>query len=347
MKLVPGKLYFLTERDFLTGEISPYVKIGLVRNEKETLARIKEHKTGNPREIIDHCSLEAPMVEHLETNMHYLYADCWITGEWFRMKSERLEESIETARQLIKQQELAEDAIREAQELNEQQSDGTKEPTTEDQALYDTLLEKRSQQEILKAKLAIVDNKLRAAMSTYAGIEGIADLRISEGKEGFSGAALKKDHPELHETYSSSVTGKIGGSFLVKSLPRLKDLNLELSEELSNSKFTKPSFSEMLDTPLARTNELTKLHDEFISLQPERVKLKWEIAQLEAKLKCAVGTHEYLGELVQWTRKMKTSNVFDKEGFMNDHPELVAKYTVRSNDTYSVLLRPHREYAVE
>ena len=49
--LKPGKLYFLGEKDLLTGEHTKYVKIGLVYGEKDVSARIKEHQTGNPRAI--------------------------------------------------------------------------------------------------------------------------------------------------------------------------------------------------------------------------------------------------------------------------------------------------------
>lgn len=48
IKLTKGQLYFLREKDYLTGEISRYVKIGLVRNQKETEERISEHQTGKP-----------------------------------------------------------------------------------------------------------------------------------------------------------------------------------------------------------------------------------------------------------------------------------------------------------
>ena len=61
-----GKLYILRERDYLTQELHPYVKIGIVRGEKETSIRIGEHQTGNPREIIEVQSLDAPLVEPLE-----------------------------------------------------------------------------------------------------------------------------------------------------------------------------------------------------------------------------------------------------------------------------------------
>ena len=40
-----GYVYLLRERDFLSGQVGPYLKIGLT--EREVGKRIKEHQTGN------------------------------------------------------------------------------------------------------------------------------------------------------------------------------------------------------------------------------------------------------------------------------------------------------------
>lgn len=39
--LVPDSIYFLQERDYLSGELFDHVNIGLVRNEKLTAERIE------------------------------------------------------------------------------------------------------------------------------------------------------------------------------------------------------------------------------------------------------------------------------------------------------------------
>ena len=66
--LKPGKLYFLGEKDLLTGEKSKYVKIGLVNGEeRDTESRIKEHQTGNPRKIFDYHTIELKGISTIET----------------------------------------------------------------------------------------------------------------------------------------------------------------------------------------------------------------------------------------------------------------------------------------
>ncbi len=55
MKFVndPGEVYFVSETDRLTKEVSSYVKIGLVRERdgRSSAERLDEHQTGNPRKL--------------------------------------------------------------------------------------------------------------------------------------------------------------------------------------------------------------------------------------------------------------------------------------------------------
>ena len=44
-----GEVYFIRERDVVSGEISPNVKIGLTRDDRLSTERNGEHNTGNPR----------------------------------------------------------------------------------------------------------------------------------------------------------------------------------------------------------------------------------------------------------------------------------------------------------
>ena len=69
LKLVNGTLYINRDRDYRTGAWGPYVKIGIVRDEREAKVRAKEHQTGNPREVVATHQFRAPMVEALETQL--------------------------------------------------------------------------------------------------------------------------------------------------------------------------------------------------------------------------------------------------------------------------------------
>ncbi|MEY4168818.1 MAG: hypothetical protein RIR52_2642, partial [Acidobacteriota bacterium] len=48
---LPGTIYFIRERDIISGEVSPYVKIGLTALERSASDRRDDLKTGNPRHL--------------------------------------------------------------------------------------------------------------------------------------------------------------------------------------------------------------------------------------------------------------------------------------------------------
>ena len=75
MSIVPGYIYFIRERDFLTNQDGGYVKIGLTREERPVSARLSDHETANPREEYSEWDIQVPMVDKLETYMHHYFVE--------------------------------------------------------------------------------------------------------------------------------------------------------------------------------------------------------------------------------------------------------------------------------
>jgi len=345
IKFTSGSLYFLKERDFITNQESPYVKIGLVRGDKETQKRILEHKTGNPREIYDYCTLEAPLVENLETQLHYRFCDAWISGEWFVMDQAKLNECIEVANTIITEQTEIQSKLTLSYELASQISNGEiKAASKEDQAIWESLCAKKLQIDVAKAKVLIIENKLRQIMSTNAGITGVVDFIVKSGSNSFDKKSFKDEHPDLFQSYCSEEEKGVGGSFLLKGNPKLKDVYPELYQELQDSKFNKPERAEIVDASIESTDEIKMIHQEYILLQPDLHKYNWEYNMLEAQLKVRVGSHDWISDLCQWTRKTKISETFNAKKFQIDHPELHAKFIVAGSESYALSVRPFREY---
>jgi hypothetical protein len=103
MKLVPGALYFIGEEDVFTGEVSPFYKIGLVRDERDLEKRLLEHSTGNPRRLFIHESLKSAAIDDLETSMHHRMARLVASGEWFKFDSSGLADAVDLANDLSSQ----------------------------------------------------------------------------------------------------------------------------------------------------------------------------------------------------------------------------------------------------
>ena len=94
IKLTPGQLYFIRDKDYITGEVGKYVKIGIVKEDGTTEKRVKEHQTGNPRGIfpVDEVT-DVPFVVRLETQIHYENNEKWICGEWFLLDDKEVKGS--------------------------------------------------------------------------------------------------------------------------------------------------------------------------------------------------------------------------------------------------------------
>lgn len=112
-----GEIYFIRERDYITGEVSRYVKIGLTRDDRVSTARQGDHQTGNPRELFLHHAEKVDMVQTVEKTLHWQFAAKRVTGEWFLLDNRTLEEAVAKCRALGVEFQSHIDAIRAAEHL--------------------------------------------------------------------------------------------------------------------------------------------------------------------------------------------------------------------------------------
>ena len=289
----PGSLYFIKEEDLLSKAISSYVKIGLVRDDKETEKRIAEHQTGNPRKIYNHKTLYSPFVEHLETQMHYRFAEKWITGEWFNFTDTELKNAIKEAQKIIKEQENFAAAIEEAALLKDKGSNGEKrDPSKEELKLWKQFITLKEKNDVLAAKKTIVAHKIRSRMGNALHFDGIAEHILKKDSTGFSESSFKKEHPEIHAQFVVEREAKTSGTFSIKGKNTLKNTQAELYEQKKSlEKISYLSKDIDCKKSVKRNKEDEALHFEYIKLQKELYILEWECQKLEAKIKVALGTH--------------------------------------------------------
>ena len=119
-----GEIYFIRERDYVTGEVSPYVKIGLTRDDRVSAARQGDHQTGNPRELFLHHVEKVDMVQTVEKTLHWQFAAKRVTGEWFFLDNQTLEEAVAKCRALGVEFQSHLEPIRAAERLGEVVSKG-------------------------------------------------------------------------------------------------------------------------------------------------------------------------------------------------------------------------------
>ena len=124
----------ITER----GAWGPYVKLGIVRNERQAEERNSEHQTGNPRQVVTLHQFRAPMVENLETQLHHRFAPLCVSGEWFEMDDAFLAaEVLPLVDSIIQEQANAADYFEGKAQLKNVVSSGIiRPPTDEEKAVW-------------------------------------------------------------------------------------------------------------------------------------------------------------------------------------------------------------------
>ena len=99
----PGQIYFLDEID-PRGPHSNYIKIGKISpNDKgrSSLDRLKEHQTGNPRQLNERYVLETLAdVSKLESILHNSFSTRRIRDEWFITEKGNIDHFVEKAKEI-------------------------------------------------------------------------------------------------------------------------------------------------------------------------------------------------------------------------------------------------------
>lgn len=301
-KLPSGTLYFMRETDYLTGEQFDYVKIGIVKGERDFVSREKEHRTGNPRSIKSVKEIEAQAVQTLETFMHNRFAANRVSsGEWFYFPGDLLGKAISIAEAQALALANSIDQIRVLGESSKVAHDD--QPLVKTEQLESLVIELAN----IEAKLS--DNKtLRDALSTQLiGIAGNDSkyenlFKFSQTKDSsqFDGAALKKEKKELYESFMTKESFSWSYKVLLE-IPRQEKIEISLDEK-------SPS----------------ELHKDYLNAWSENAALTWDLMILESQLVSSIGGASGIEGLLQWKRTDRKA--FDKKAFEEAHPELFKEF---------------------
>lgn len=345
--LTPGQLYLLREQDYLTGEISRYVKIGIVRNEKETEDRIKEHQTGNPRKIVDFRSLQSPFVEHLETLLHYRFAEQWITGEWFDLNDTGLKNVLHEAEKIISEQKQIDAILKKSYELEKiVSSTPLRSPLTHESDLAEKLKNKYLEISVAELKLDIKTHYLKNYLGNATGIEGILAVQLKQSSPTFNTKEFQVKYPHLHARYLCKQSDTVSGSFTLKGKKNIKKEFPDLVSEKDLLPELKIDINAVENKILSRTSEIEKIHHDYILLKKELMDMDWDYTRMEAELKVCVGDCEGITDICGWNRKSENKIELDKKQLKENHPEEFNSCLFEKPATYSFSVFPNRPYPV-
>ena len=350
IKLTPGKLYFIRDVDYLTGEVGNYVKIGIVTKSRTTEKRMKEHQTGNPRGIFEvHEVVDVPFVERLETHIHYEYNERWITGEWFLLDKKETKAVYQRAEALKTEQIASQKTVRNALEkLLVTLSNGKiKKATKAGKALEAKLLKLKADLNILAAQIDISKYAFYKEMEANGSIEGVVRIKYTPPAYNFDEAAFKKAHPKIYKKYVVKKPDKWSHRFNLSkvstaSLSKIDPTLNATKKALGTTTYTK----KQLSNTKKRTKKLEKMHlDHLVLLRKEKL-YSFEYEMLQYELQALVGAYEGIDGICTWPRTtQKVADAFDTAGFKEAEPALYDKFCTKPRkESFAMEVEKSRAY---
>ena len=346
-KLTPGTLYIDRDQDVLSGEWGQYVKIGIVRNDKEASIRNKEHQTGNPRRIHVIFSAESPMVEHLETYLHHIFASRRVLGEWFLLDDNAVQTRvIPIAQTLIEEQRTSLEAFTQKASNKSIASSGiSREPNDSELALHQQAIGAKHALEVLQARQDIIKSKLIQLAAGSGGINGVLDFQTKISRPSLQKSKLKTDHPEIYSEYETLVLGEPKGLLSIKGTSSLKKLDEELYDE---KKLTAHSATtdngDITSSEVERNSTITDLHQAYLDNLKAIASADWLYESLKAGLASILHNDDEIKGVVSWKRLAKEEPKFDADSFAKDHSDIYAKYLSSEKVTIASIVNPSRPY---
>ena len=349
-KLTEGTLYINRDRDFRTGQWGEYVKIGIVRGDRNAADRNLEHQTGNPREILTIHELFSPMVEHLETQLHHRFASYWVHGEWFEMDEETVDNLVlkEATKIIAQQNESLEDFQAKIELKDTLSTDLIRTPTDDEKQIAKLCFDAREALTIANAKKDIIDAKLRFEIGENNGIEGVVNLVYKHGTPTFDKTKFIKENQALAEQYMEDREDKLSGSISLAKGKSLADLDAELNDALAEIKSEIPKFKPELKNKTPRSmNGLQELHAMYVESMRDVAESSWEFDRMRARLVRLLGDDKGIEEIITYNRVMKEQTpAFNSTRFKNENLEVYQSYLKEGKESVAVSILPYRAYNI-
>lgn len=356
----PGEVYFIHTIDQASGESHGYYKIGIVRNERDSDKRIKEHQTGNPHRIVPYRILttKAPML--IEGMLHAKYSEHQVSTEWFKFDSEMIDEVIGEAERLDQEhgeavanmskhyrvtaskpeRTLTGDELKKAKELRDE--------------AYD--LEKDLKKHYFLMKK--VEHQLEKLTDNHGnGIRGVSVVTITPAKNEFSltkwwnkasdsqkklAGLPKKPENDFTLLYSQNKHKKATDAYW-------KNTHSKESKDMVDAKKNVPGYKpeDFNETSLNRTEEIITLHKTFCEEKGKHDGKKKEFEAKIIQLMVMCGEHEGIKEICSWGRvqpsDLKANESLMKKNFGEDLTDTT--YFKETKAKVSIKVHPFRPYA--
>lgn len=322
MNYVSGEIYFVRERT--DNSFSPFVKIGLVHGVRDSLERLKEHQTGNPRALFidDEQVVRTQAVDRVEAQMHKIFAPKRVSGEWFEFSTDKeLEQAVSKAQELSEEVSSMMAVFQAAEELSTKISGEAKIPATQEAIDLSTEIAKSNGEvKVCENLEKVIKSKLVAAMEEDEdNVKDTIQTVTVTFKAKFNDVEFIKDHADTYAKYVDIVQKWKKPDFRLTAKASLRD---ELDEDFVNQIL---EIESLMDS-VGSFKDAYRLIEPQLLLTKLKARSEWNLETSKAKLKVLCGEAPGIEGVCTWVRKFEEKPVFNEQLFVEQNPELYLDY---------------------
>jgi hypothetical protein len=329
-----GEVYFIGEKE-IGGRVNHtgYFKIGMVAKEGETERRLKEHQTGNPRELFIHEKIATQQPFWVESSLHQRYGKKRTRAEWHAFNPEELEEVIAEAQTLADRVETHYPYIRERETLQKKVSNGKSVPADQDfSGWFDTLCcahwalsqlgkdEKRYVMLFKEYEKNVPDTDGESTKDKPTLVTGQRVQKVFDASE------FEANYPEIYKKFLEPPKYPTGS--LKPVYPKL-DQKKKMEQIASLYEFFGgfcSRFEEQYIEVEGKPERFLELDDLYFELKGWISIFTWDKEVALARMACFCGEYnavidEYGNNLLTWKREWTEDKKLNQSELKKQHPE--------------------------
>jgi hypothetical protein len=311
-------VYFIRERHQIDGGSSWCVKIGIVQDiARDSQQRVRDHQTGNPRDLELHHVTQTPGPYRVERFLHQKFGPKRVRSEWFRLSDAELESAVQTAERMAEEAFIHIPIMKAAEELKSVVSTPDKIPPTDETDRWINSLS------VAKQAMKLCDKMSDAYKGAIAELPP-DDRAQAENEElvlteyftltKFDQQRFAEKYPGLLEQYTATSV-EVVGSFRT-TLPDvdLPEADSELVDFCSD-------FQESCEKVRRKELNFGELFDLFQVLERFRGSYSWDADVADANLRVICGSSAGIEGQATWNRTVKERLSRDLELLESEHRE--------------------------
>jgi hypothetical protein len=341
-KISQGTLLIQRAKDKISGQWSPYVKIGISRSLPP-----RDIIRGSPEYILTIYTIKSPMIENLSKQLMSTFSHCRTKGQMFLINDQSvISDIIPEAERIATSQNKSLSNFQSKVLLKTEESSGhIRKPTHKELALYSQIIDAKLDLDVKIANQEIIKGRLFDEIRNSSDIPGVLKLTSSVRKRCLQKARLKEDYRAIYLQYESEKSSKISGTVKIKGAPSIRKVYPMLYNTVTETKEKSQFDIQQLNNPSSdRTTSTINIHFTYLDNLADIAKAEWLYESLIAKLAARVGLDDGIEGLISWKRKNTKKLIFDEDSFKKNHPEIYSEYLQPEKTIVTSRISPYGIY---